>query len=558
MSYDLGQVEQFDPTFLNSIVKQMTQLLHPAGSGVYLFDDVAQQLLPAAEYQLPQTPCDATLLQQVLETRKLIRENRVGHPAFIAAPLIQFDHSLGVLMAADENHQRVFSDRDVDLVLSMADHVALVLQQAERLSRMTAQFRALHDIDVALTSSLELDRVLGLILEKAVDLVGAESGSLRQVEPETGTLELKAHLGSGWTKEALAFIPEKGIVRWVAEHKCSYLCRDLSKDPQNIVLFEGMRSSVAVPLLKGQELTDENDALLGVLLLESSKLAAFEHQDVELLEALAQEAVIAIQNAMQHQKLQLMYTKYAKEQERRVAAERWAVMGQAATALAHRINNIMGIVPVSAREVRSALGGVSLPSRDRNWIEENLERIERNAKFILKLSDALFRPFKDAGPPLRLNVNLVINEAIESADLPEDIQIEVDCAEDIPDVESNSLLVDIFVELLTNARKAMQARPEKRLCIQTRKESNDDGLWVTVEIADSGCGIPTEKMAHLWGMFQLSRGGLGFGLWWLRTFIERQGGTIECQSQLDHGSVFTVRLPVVDKSRLQALPARGS
>jgi len=546
-------VEQFDPTFLNSIVKQMTQLLHPAGSGVYLFDIDAQELLPAAEYHLPETPVDTNLLQQVFETRKLIRENRAGHPAFFAAPLIQFDHSLGVLMAADENYNRVFSDRDVDLVLSMADHVALVLQQAERLSRMTAQFRALHDIDVALTSSLELDRVLELILEKAVDLVGAESGSLRQVDSETDALELKAHLGSGWTPEALAFIPEKGIVRWVAEHKCSYLCRDLSKDPQNIVLFEGMRSSVAVPLLKGQELADDNDALLGVLLLESSKLAAFEHQDVELLEALAQEAVIAIQNAMQHQKLQLMYTKYAKEQERRVAAERWAVMGQAATALAHRINNIMGIVPVSAKEVRSTLTDISMPSLDRNWIEENLERIERNAKFILKLSDALFRPFKDTGPPLRLNVNLLINEAIESADLPNDIQIEINCTEDIPDVESNSLLVDIFVELFTNARKAMQDRPEKKLCIQTRTESSQEGMWVTVEITDSGCGIPTEKMEHLWGMFQLSRGGLGFGLWWLRTFIERQGGTIECQSQLDQGSVFTVRLPAVDNSLSEGL-----
>jgi signal transduction histidine kinase len=541
-------VEQFDPTFLNSIVKQMTQLLHPAGSGVYLYDSEKKELVPAAEYHLPETPVDTNLLQEVFETRKLIRENRAGHPAFIAAPLIQFDHSLGVLMAADENHRRLFWDRDVDLVLSMADHVALVLQQAERLSRMTAQFRALHDIDVALTSSLELDRVLELILEKAVDLVGAESGSLRQVDSESGALELKAHLGSGWTPEALAFIPEKGIVRWVAEHKCSYLCRDLSKDPQNIVLFEGMRSSVAVPLLKGQELAEDVDALLGVLLLESSKLAAFGHQDVELLEALAQEAVIAIQNAMQHQKLQLMYTKYAKEQERRVAAERWAVMGQAATALAHRINNIMGIVPVSAREVRSTLTDVSLPSLDRNWIEENLERIERNAKFILKLSDALFRPFKDAGPPLRLNVNLLINEAIESADLPNDIQIDVNCAEDIPDVESNSLLVDIFVELLTNARKAMQDRQEKKLCIRTRTEAREEGMWVTVEITDSGCGIPPEKMAHLWGMFQLSRGGLGFGLWWLRTFIERQGGTIDCQSQLDRGSVFTVRLPAVDKS----------
>ncbi len=66
---------------------------------------------------------------------------------------------------------------------------------------------------------------------------------------------------------------------------------------------------------------------------------------------------------------------------------------------------------------------------------------------------------------------------------------------------------------------------------------------MTVEISDTGCGIQPEKMEHLWGMFKLSRGGLGFGLWWLRTFIERQGGTVECKSIPDKGSTFTVRLP---------------
>ncbi len=542
MPYDLKKEKMFDPAFLNSVVKQIAKLMHPAGSGVYLYCSDTKKLLPAAEYNLPASLQDSQLPQQMFESRKLVRKRRTGHPSLIAAPLIQFDIPLGVLLAADENSDRLFSDRDIDLILSMADHVAMVLHQAKRLLRMTAQFRALHDIDIALSSSLELDRVLVLILEKAVDLVGAESGSLRQIKRSSGKLELKAHLGAGWTLEALAFIPKKGIVRWVAEHKCSYLCSDLSKDPQNIVLFEGMKSSVTVPLLIRRK-NVATDELLGVLLLESSKLAAFDQQDVELLEALAQESVIAIQNATQHQELRLMHKKYEQEQERRVAAEKWAVMGQAATALAHRINNIMGIVPASTAEIDRTLKKVSIPLSDRNWIKENLERIERNSRFILKLSDALFKPFKESGPSIRFNMNLLLNEALESADLPKDIQVNAEFAHTLPEVESNSLLVDIFVELFTNAKKAMQGLGVKRLIIRTRTDSDEDGVWVTVEISDTGCGIQPEKMEHLWGMFKLSRGGLGFGLWWLRTFIERQGGTVECKSTPDKGSTFTVRLP---------------
>jgi signal transduction histidine kinase len=415
---------------------------------------------------------------------------------------------------------------------------ASVAQQNERLARMTTQFRALHTIDVALTSSLESERVLNLILEKAAELVGAEHGSLRQLDMESGKLVLKAHYGDGWSSKKLAYTPRigQGIARWVAEHRRPYLSSDVRNDPLNVVLFENMRSSISVPLQYGQKDPSEPDSLLGVLLLESSRVAAFDQQDVELLEALAQEAVIAIQNASQHQKLRT-------EHEKRLAAEKWAVMGQAATALAHRINNLMGIVPVSAREAMRSLAKIEMPDSERQWIEANLERIERNAQFVLKLSDALFRPFKDSAPMARLDVNHLLNEALISADLPAGIEVTRNFAKNLPMVNSSLLLVDIFLELIINARNAMQDSDRQRLVVSTRAEQDDAGIWVVVEISDTGRGIPENQMVHLWNMFQHSEAGLGFGLWWLRTFIERQGGSIECHSEPGKGATFLVRLP---------------
>jgi signal transduction histidine kinase len=103
--------------------------------------------------------------------------------------------------------------------------------------------------------------------------------------------------------------------------------------------------------------------------------------------------------------------------------------------------------------------------------------------------------------------------------------------------------VDIFLELITNARKAMEGRDQRRLQVNTRSDQDDAGLWVIVEIKDTGKGISPDQMAHLWKMFQQSEDGLGFGLWWLRTFIERQGGSIRCHSEPEKGSAFIVRLP---------------
>jgi signal transduction histidine kinase len=537
-----------DPDFLQGVVKQASYQCRADGSCLYLWDSERERFSMVATHNLQHVPWDPGLPGRVMSSRQTMTEISAGRCVSLCAPLIWQDAVRGVLIVFDENAKRIFRERDAALLQSLADMAASVMQQNERLARMTTQFRTLHTIDVALTSSLELEHVLDMILEKAAELVGAEHGSLRQLDPESGKLVLRAHYGDGWTPEKLAYTPRigQGIARWVAENRRPYLSPDVRKDPLNVVLFEDMRSSISVPLQYGLEDPSKPDSLLGVLLLESSRMAAFDQQDVELLEALAQEAVIAIQNASQHQKL-------LAEQEKRLAAEKWAIMGQAATALAHRINNLMGIVPVSAKETLRSLSKLEISDTERLWIEANLERIERNAQFVLKLSDALFRPFKDSGPAARLNVNRLLEEALEAADPTDNIEISRNFEKNLPPVNCSLLLLDIFLELITNALKAMEGRSQRRLQISTRSDQDDAGLWVIAEIKDTGKGISPEQMMHLWKMFQQSEDGLGFGLWWLRTFIERQGGSIKCQSEPDKGSVFFVRLPAaVDRQSLTA------
>ena len=79
--------------------------------------------------------------------------------------------------------------------------------------------------------------------------------------------------------------------------------------------------------------------------------------------------------------------------------------------------------------------------------------------------------------------------------------------------------------------------------MRTRAEAGEISTWVVVEISDTGRGIAPERADSLWEMFKQSEEGLGFGLWWVRTFIERQGGTIALQSEPDAGATFCIRLP---------------
>ena len=538
MQRDISSTDILDPNLLQSVVRQATFQCRAEGSGFYLCDPEGGHKTLLATQNLPKEPWDELLLKEMVDSRRALIRTLPDQSVLMAAPLVWQEAVRGLLIVFDSKPGRTFRNRDIALIQSLADLTASVAQQNERLARMTTQFRTLHAIDVALTSSLELDHVLNLILEKAAELVNAEHGSLRHLEPETGNLVLKAHYGEGWTKAKLAYTPRigQGIARWVAEQQRPYLSPDVRKDPLNVVLFEDMRSSISVPLLYSSDEQLPKGKFIGVLLLESSRLAAFDQQDVELLEALAQEAVIAIQNATQLQKLRA-------EQERRLAAEKWAVMGQAATALAHRINNLLGIVPVSASEVLRILAKLDLSDADRRWAESNLERIHRNAQFILKLSEALFRPFKESGPPTRFDVNRLLDEAMESADLPDDIEIVCNYDKQLPMVECNLLLLDIFLELITNACKAMESQKLRRLEISSQSVQIDGLSWVMVKIRDTGKGMSLHNLDHLWSLFQPSDDGLGFGLWWMRTFIERQGGSINCHSKPDNGATFIIRLP---------------
>ena len=545
MRLGLPLVEVTDTHFLDSAVQQASLLVRASGSAFYLCDPVCEQFELAATHGLQETPWSDGLIQRAAKSREAAIAMLPESPAAIAVPSVWRDTVRGVLVVADNTPDRTFGEQDAALLQPLAELTAAAMYRAERLTRMTAQFRALHVIDVALTSSLQLDRVLNLILEKATGLVGAEHGSLRLLDSETGELVLRAHLGEGWTPEVCAYTFRlgHGITGWVAQHQQPYLCLDALNDPLNVVLFEEMRSGVAVPLLGGLGAEAQPDQVQGVLLLESTRLAVFGQQDVELLEALAQVAVIAIQNATQHHKLKSMHDALQDEHERRVAAEKWAVMGQAATALAHRINNLVGLVPASAAEIRRTLADLEVPSAEGEWIEANLQRIERSGRFILRMADALFRPFQETGPLARFDVNRLLKEALQAADPPPEVHVVRDFGQALPVVESSSLLVDVFLELFTNALKAMEGRPRKWLRVRTRAEVDEAGTWVTIQISDTGPGVTADKVAHLWDMFKQSEDGVGFGLWWVRTFIERQGGTISFESEPGEGATFIIQLP---------------
>jgi CheY-like chemotaxis protein len=108
-------------------------------------------------------------------------------------------------------------------------------------------------------------------------------------------------------------------------------------------------------------------------------------------------------------------------------------------------------------------------------------------------------------------------------------------------------LVQVLMNLLNNAVKFTENAGRIQLSAETI-----DGQ-VAIRIRDTGCGIPSQALPHVFDMFaqvndvrSSAQNGLGLGLHIVRTLVELHGGGVEVRSEgAGRGAEFTVRLPVV-------------
>jgi adenylate cyclase len=162
----------------------------------------------------------------------------------------------------------------------------------------------LYELARDLSSSLELDVVLDKVIDRVITLMKASRGFIVLVDPVTGTISVPTSGRESDSERNRLFLGSKTVIEQVVRTGQAVVSTDASLDDrfkgQQSVILQNLRSIIAVPLVtKGK--------VIGALYVDNPFQAAiFEEKDKGFLQAISDLAAIAIDNARQYERSELL------------------------------------------------------------------------------------------------------------------------------------------------------------------------------------------------------------------------------------------------------------
>jgi len=452
------------------------------------------------------------------------------------------DKTLGLGMGADDYITKPFDPQEL---MARIDAAMRVRRSEQALRRRNKELAALIEINRTVTSSLDLDEVLGATIQGIRSILQVEAGSLVLVDEEADRLVFRTTFSpdQGWIS-GRTIEPGKGIVGHTIDSGESRLVHNVERDELfSAEADEGggvtARSILCVPLAV-------YDRVIGAIELINKVSGRFTNQDMELLQAMASSVAVAIENANLYNELADFARELERSQAQLIQAEKMAAIGRLAASIAHEINNPLQAIHNSLH--LSLHEGLALDKRFR-YVGMAQDETQRLIGIVQRMLD-FYRPSR--GGIARANVNHIVENTL--ALVQKRLQhghVEVDAmlAPDLPDIPViPDQITQVFLNITINAIEAMEAGGQLR--VQTAL--SEDGDWTIVRFQDSGPGISSEEVANLFEPFYTTKSnGTGLGLAISYGIVERHGGTIDVVSQPGQGTTFVVKLPC----RLENRPA---
>lgn len=464
-----------------------------------------------------------------------------GIASLLLVPIIINDQVIGAIGADWVGKKHAFTDREVNLVVAMADQLSITLQNRRLIEETRKRAVLLHtSADVGRVASSILNQ--DIMLNEAVDLIKERFGFYHVQIFLVDEAEQYAVLytSTGEAGQRLLAMNHKvaiggrSIIGHVTHQRTPLVVRSTDADDgqhRNEFLPE-TQAELAVPLQVG-------DTIVGVLDVQSTLPNAFTEEETSTLQTLAAQLAIAIQNARIFKEQQ-----ETAERLKEIDKLKTQFLANMSHELRTPLNSIIGFS-------RVILKGIDGPLTELQ--KADLTSIHNSGQHLLGLINNILDLSKIEAGKMELNfeevevepiVKTVMSTAIA---LVKDKAVELrqDVPDDLPIIWADPTRVrQIILNLVSNA------------CKFTDEGSVTTKVWadtdqVTFSVTDTGIGISQDQINHVFDEFtqvdaSTTRkvGGTGLGLPISRHFVEMHGGQIWVESTPGHGSTFSFCIPV--------------
>jgi signal transduction histidine kinase len=445
-----------------------------------------------------------------------------------------------------------FSAGQIKLLETFADQAVIAVEnvrlfralqeRTEALTKSVGQLTALGEVGQAISSTLDVEKVLQTIVSRAVELTGLDAGALYESDEDRRLFNLRAsqniprELLDMYREEPIRF-GEGTVGGTVSTHEPIQVADILEGSYQSrardILIRSGARALLAVPLLR-------EGHILGALAVIRNQPGEFVPEVVELLRTFATQSALAIQNAKLFREIQ------EKSAQLEVANKHKSdFLANMSHELRTPLNAIIGFSEVMIEQMFGELNEKQLDYQ---------KDIHESGKHLLSLiNDILDLSKIEAGrmelelsrfdlPTAVSNAVTLIRERAQRHGIA--LGVEVDPR--LGDFEADERKVkQILLNLLSNAVKFT---PDGGRVDVTAKLDTDK---VAIAVKDTGVGIAPADQASLFEEFKQfgndrsrKAEGTGLGLALTRRLVELHGGQILVDSAVGQGSTFRVLLPV--------------
>jgi signal transduction histidine kinase len=461
--------------------------------------------------------------------------------SLLAVPLKYKDQVIGVIEVLNKT-DGYFDEHDRDLLSALAGSAAVAIENArlyEETAHRLAETRVLQEVMRVATSTLDFDQILERTIETLQVMMQVELLGFALPDEEGEGLWLHpAQVGFPPLTESFRLPLNESVCGRVFQTGTPILTGDVREIP---CYYEGapeVCSELAVPVFAGGH-------VIGVLNVESRRPNDFDEEDMAFYTAIAGQLGVALENARLYQEVRRQADELAAAVARLRELDR--LKSEFIQNVSHELRTPLALMRGYAEVLSMGELGELQPEQ-----KEPVAIIARRARILTGLvGDITLIMEVETNPPRPEPVSWdeltrAAMEGLEITAAQTGLTLQTEIAPGLPPVYCTpTYLQRVLDNLIGNAIKFT---PEGgTITVRLRQE---DGQ-VTLEVSDTGVGIPTDRCERIFERFyqvdgSASRryGGVGLGLALVKEIVEAYNGCVTVQSQAGKGSTFIVTLPI--------------